>query len=292
MSTRLHPGRLIAAVSGFIVTTAFAAALADPWPKTVPLPIACYVTQDEFLARNEAAMASLGAETATQEGINQAIDRQIGESNSSDPMQMAARMQEMMMKDPQAAMKYMETMGATEDPAVAQAKVATRLEADQRMKAEEKKLLNDYQAAVDKAYAPARAKFQALRKKLGITEGWGVGETGQPDWAYAEYDAIKREADQGYEAMCAQWFGASGAIRAYLKRYKDYLVQERIPADEVGDTQRLTQYQMLSIPADAFRSTVKHKAVKDYMELADRLYRARIWEAYCRGPKCRDVAGI
>lgn len=186
-------------------------------------------------------------------------------------MLLASRMQEMMMKDPQNAMKYMQTMGAT-DATATQAEQAQYLQRTQQMEAEEKELLKRYQAALATAYAPARAKFAALRKRLGITEGWGVGETG-PASNFAEYDALKREADQGYAAMCAQWFGASGSMQAFLKRYKDYLVKERIPADEKPDAQALANYAMFDIPAESYRSTAKHRAVEDYLNLAGALVR-------------------
>lgn len=97
----------------------------------------------------------------------------------------------------------------------------------------------------------------------------------------AENHAIQREADRAYQAMCGPWFGATGPMQAYLRKYKDYLVQERIPADEKSDAQKLMQCKMVGIAADAYRSTAKHKAALEYLQVAEELYRAREGKPKC-----------
>ena len=233
---------------------------------------------------------TLTAERDRQSGINEEIASQVRSVSDQDPMELARRMQENMMKDPQNAQKYMETMGAT-DPAAVTA--ATMHASERRMQwdTEEKNLLASYQAALQTAMTPPHARFMALRKRLGITEGWGVGE-GASAAAYAQYDAIKREADQAYAAFCPQWWGATGSMQAFIKRYKAYLVQERIPHEQKADTQKTASYAMLNTPAGSYRSLVTMDAVTDYMRLADRLYNNRQSEPICAAAACRDVSGL
>ncbi len=263
---------------------------ASPWAKAVPLPTACYASQDQFAATNAAALQVVSADAAKQKEVNDQISNW-GSTAGEDPMATAARMQELMMKDPQNATKLLQQTGAT-DPEAVQAEHTQQLEKQQAIEAEETALLKRYHAAMETALVPPRTHFAALRKKLGITEGWGVGESGTPDWAFAEYDAIKREADQAYVAMCPQWWGATGAMQAFMKRYKDYLVTERIPSHERNDSRVLATIALRGAPTDSYKSTATLDAVRDYMKLAERLYGERVAEPNCTGNKCRDMAGI
>lgn len=157
MNTRSHPCRLIAAASGFVVTAVLAAAPADPWSKVPQLPTGCYSAQDDFATNKEVAIETLKAEAVTQEEGNQKIADQLTEQNNQDPMKMAAAMQEAMMKDPQNAMKYMETMGATADPASVQAQSAQYVARERQLKEEDKD-------------TP-----QSLHRRLGQSAGTGAG---------------------------------------------------------------------------------------------------------------------
>jgi hypothetical protein len=277
-----------AAVLLAAVTTAQSAV--DPWARTVSLPTVCYSSQDQFSAQSSAALETLAAEHSKQSDINEQIASQVRSVSDQDPMELARRMQENLMKDPQNAQKYMETMGAT-DPAAMQAAAQHAIDRKIQMDAEEKNILASYKAALQAALAPPRAKFMALRKRLGIKEGWGVGETA-PASVYAEYDALKREADRAYAAFCPQWWGVKGSMQAFLKRYKDYLVKERIPYEEKGDAQRTANYAMVNTPAASYRSLATMDAVQAYMQLADRVYGNRQFEALCTATDCRDVSGF
>lgn len=264
---------------------------ASPWAKAVPLPTACYASQDQFNDKNAAAIELVSAEASAQSAANDEIAHNLSAEMGKDPMAMAARMQEQMMKDPQAAMKLMQQTGAAEDPEAAQAERMAALDKEQQWQAEEKDLVKRYHAAVQAALAPARAHFAALQKKLGITEGWGVGET-SPAWAYVEYDAVKREADQSYAAICPQWWGPTGAMQAFMKRYKDHLINERIPFDEENASKGKAALSMATASAGSYKSTAIINAVRDHMKLAGRLYRERSSDPICAGSQCRDVGGI
>ena len=291
-TSSLYRQRLISTGAGLL---AVASALgAEPsagvWARTVALPTACYASQDQFAATNSAALTVVASDASKQQEVNDQISKSWGQQEGEDPMAMAARMQEAMMKDPEAAMKMMQQTAAA-DPEAAQAATMHYLEREGQMEEEAKGQIKRYQAAVQASLGPPRAHFAALRKRLGITEGWGVGETAS-DQAYAEYDAIKREADQAYAGMCAQWWGATGSMQAFMKRYKDYLVGERIPHEEKNDSQILATYTLQGVDASTYKSTAKLDAVHDYMKLAERLYGEREQEPRCTATDCKDLAGI
>lgn len=284
-------GRLGGTVALLFATSVHAEAATEPWARTVALSTACYSSQDEFTAQNQTALESVAADAGKQTEINDGIARQLSSALAVDPMAAAARMQENLMKDPQSAMKLLQSTGAT-DPEAVQADLRKALDEEQQWQAEEKKIGSLYATAMETALVPARAKFAALRKKLGITEGWGVGESGTPDWAFAQYDAIKREADRAYEAACPRWWGPSGAMHGFMKLYKDYLVRTRIPRDEKADAQKVAGLQMQNAPTKDYKSTAKLDAVKDYLQLAQRLFNGRASDPRCTPAQCRDIGGI
>jgi hypothetical protein len=286
---------LVSTGAGVLITASGICAQppAGPWSKTVPLPTACYSSHDQFNDKNAAAVELVSAEASAQQAANDEISHNLSAEAGEDPMAIAARMQEQMMKDPQAAMKLMQQAGAAEDPEAAQAKRLHAIDRQQQMEAEEKDLIKRYHAAVQAALVPPRAHFAALRKKLGVTEGWGIGDVGTaPDWAYAEYDTVKREADQAYAAMCPQWWGATGAMQAFMKRYKDYLVNERMPFDEENASKGKAALIMSTASTGSYKSTAVIDAVRDHMKLAGRLYGERHSEPICAGNECKDVHGI
>lgn len=265
--------------------TAAQAPAKGPWASAVPLPTGCYSSKDDFAAKSEAASKTIVADRERQEEINAKIEARF---RDIDPMEMSQRMTQKMMEDPQNAAKYMEVMGATRDAGEMQAELMEELQKESQRSAEEKALIKRYEAAVHQAREPARARLAALHKR---NDAWGEGEAGffLLDWAQKEHNAIVGEADQAYEAICPQWWGATGHMHAFMKRYKDYLVKERIPYEERGDAQRTMQYEMVNTPAESYRSVVTHKAVEDYMKLAGRLFAGvRPEQPLCRPDGCAN----
>jgi len=279
-----------AGVAVLVSVASVAQSATDPWSRALPLPTACYLSQDQFATQTATAVETLSTERDRQSGINEEIASKVKSVSDQDPMELARRMQQNMMNDPQNAQKYMEMLGAT-DPAAAQARSQHALDRKVQMDTEEKNLVASYQTALQRAMTPPHAKFMALRKRLGITEGWGVGESA-PASVYAEYDAIKREADQAYAAFCPQWWGATGSMQAFVKRYKVYLVNERIPHEQEADAQRTASYAMFNTPSGTYRSLATMDAVSDYMKVADRLYSNRQSEPICTASTCRDLPGL
>lgn len=276
----------IAAGAGVLVATAlYAQPATDPWAKVPALPTACYTSQepDDFRAKLDAALEAVQADHYKQNDINGKIREG---AQKVDPMEMARRMQEYMMKDPQGAMKYMQGVQSLGEGVQADQKATSEKEA--QLAAEEKALIERYKTALAKSSAPGNTRWDALKKKLGIApDSRGPGESGVPDWAWKEWDLILREWDRAYQATCAQWWIAAGPMHAHLKRYKDYLVQERIPRyQKNNDEPTLKNYQMMNVPSKGYRSVADFVAVEDYIKRARRIFGERMDRPRCTAQRC------
>jgi hypothetical protein len=257
-------------------------AASNPWAKVAALPTACYNKEDPADAKLQAAYDSVSADHVAQNQINDKIRE---DYQNIDPMELARRMQENMMKDPQNAAKYLQqtqSMGQE-----MQTEVPETLARDSEFKSESKDLLSRFDVALRQASAPADARWTALKKKLGIPpDSPGPGESGVPDWAWVEWGAILRAWDQAYVDICPQWWGTGGEVHAFMKGYKDWLVQERIPIDQKGDQATIANYEMMNTPAASYRSVAAMKAVEDYIKLAQELFSHRTWEPRCTADGC------
>lgn len=262
------------------------AAASGPWVKVPALPTACYSGDDKWWDQNNAAIDAVQQDHYAQNDINGAISQRATDTFGADPMAVAQRLQQAMMNDPANAQKYMEQMMQQSEQAPAQ--VAAQSEKEKQLDAEAKTLMQQYKAALTKAMAPADARWTALKKRMGIPmDSPGPGESGVPEWAWAEWDVILHERDQAYVANCAKWWSATGPIHAYLKRYKDYLVLERIPYEkEMLDGPKLRHYQTLNVPTDGWRTTTDYEAAEDYMRRASSLFGERAQQPNCPGGKC------
>jgi len=199
-------------------------------------------------------------------------------------MEMAQAMQQAMLDDPANAQAVMEKMMQTGQQA--QTEVPAQLEREKQLEAESKTVVKQYKTALDKAMQPAVARWVALQKNMGweVSQEFAFGP--DPSWpqsAWQEWARIQKDRDAGYVATCAQWWSANGAFAAYMKRYKDYLVRERIPYEKkLGDEGKLYNYKMTNVPADDFRTTTDMEAAIDYMKMAWTLYGERMLNPYCR----------
>jgi hypothetical protein len=277
-------GRLLAAVlaTGLCAPLVYAQPAANPFAKVPALPTACYTKGETLYPKLEAAKAAVTADMERQDAIN---DKIAEDFNSIDPMEKAAKMQQWMMSNPQEAMKYMQGVQAA-GTAESQAEVAEDAKTAAKFDAEQKSLLTRYEAALIKAYAPADARFDVLAKKVVAEQGcgFGDGECGVPPWAQAEYEVIQREKDAAYVATCPQWWGATGQITAYMKRYKDWLTQKHVPYLESLEVHVTNQYAIMNTPAASYRSIEPYKAANKYIDAASVFYQARDEEPRC-GPK-------
>jgi len=81
---------------------------ADPWSLVPALPTACYGKQDDFDEVVAQRLATLSEEIKRQDGINSEITNAPSaqlHAGTVDPYEMARRITENMMKDPQNAIK-------------------------------------------------------------------------------------------------------------------------------------------------------------------------------------------
>ena len=282
---------LSAAVAGLACAPALAATpatAAGPWTQVPALPTACYSDKDPWLEKNDAAFNAVQESLYKQQEANTAVEQKSNQAMSENPMAMAQAMQQAMMDDPANAQKIMEKMVQTGEQA--QTEVPAQFEKEKKMEDESKALLKQYDTALLKAMAPAEARWTALKAKRGYPpDTIGPSETGEPDWVYDEWVVILKERDKDYAANCAQWWSATGPIHAYMKRYKDYLVQERIPYEvKLGDQPKLDQFKLLSVPTEGWRTTTDIQAAMDYMKMASALFGHRnAWplcreETYCK----------
>ena len=271
-------------VAGLVCAPALAAAPAadaGPWAKVPAAPTACYTSQDQYQDHNSAAVVAVQTEHYAANERNTALRQKLSEAQAANPMAMAQAMQQAMMNDPQGAQKYMERIA--QQGQATQTEVPAAMARESQIEAEEKSVIAQYQAALATANGPADARWTALKKKMGIAmDSPGPGESGVPDWAWQEWGVILRERDQAYQANCATWFSPTGPLQSYLKRYKQFLVQERMPYEKkLIDDPALEQYKMMDISTESYRTTTDYDAVEDYLKSAFRIFGERRGSPYC-----------
>jgi hypothetical protein len=252
------------------------------WAKVPPLTTACYYGTDTFDAKLEAAVAAVQADRDRQLAINKQVE---DEYKSIEPMEMASRMQQWMMSNPQEAMKYMQGVQAVGEDFNAGMPAINA--ATQRFAAEQKDLAKRYNASLDKAYAPGHAKHAALKTKIGTPlEYPTVKDPGTPDWAMAEENVIMRELDQAYSAHCPQWWAAAGPVQAWLKTYRTWLTNEWIPLHDRLGSQNAQTFAMMGTPSASWKTVSAQDAVIKYLEAVGNVYGLRREKPRCDAADC------
>jgi hypothetical protein len=258
------------------VLAATLAAAPDPSAKVPALPTACFASQDHWSDTINAAIDSVQQDHYRQNDVNSAIEQNFVQAQEANPMAMAQAMQQQMMSDPQNAQKYMQRM--MQQGQQTQTEIPAQQAKEKQLDDESKAVMQRYRAALAQVMGPANARWAALKKKRGYGPevNW-PGETGEPGWVYAEWGEILRDRENAYLANCAQWWTASGSpIRAYLKRYKDYLVLERTPYyKRIVDESALEKYRLLKIPTAGYRTTTDYDAAELYMKRASAMFGER-----------------
>ena len=248
------------------------AATAGPWAKVPALPTACYMSQDQWQAQSDTALQAVQADHEKQKAANTAVEQRLQSVMQENPMAMAQALQQAMMSDPGNAQKIMEKLTQTGEQA--QTEIPGQAQKDSQFQADAQALIKQYNAALEKAFGPGDARWTALKKKGGYEPDAIIpGESGVAEWIWAEWDVILRDWKAGYQANCAVWFSTTGPMQAFLKRYKDYLVNERIPAEKrLIDQPRLDQYQMMNVSTTGWRTTSDYDAVEDYLGMASNMF--------------------
>lgn len=289
MSMRIF---VTAAVAGLVCAPALAAAPAadaGPWAKVPALPTACYSNQDQWHEQNSTALAAVQQDHSDQNDVNSAIQQKANKAQEENPMAMAQALQQAMMNDPQNAQKYMEQMTQRGEAAVTE--TPAQLAKEQQLEAESKAIVKQYHAALAQAGSAAEARWAVLKKKRGYgPEVRGPSEAGEPDWVYQEWNGILHDFDAAYASNCAQWWTAGSPIHAYLKRYKDYLVQERTPSrKKLIDDPALDQYKLLNVSTTGYRTIADYEAAELYMQRAGTMFSERRPEPRCQSADRCDV---
>ncbi len=285
---KLWSGRLLAAALGACLCAPAAisqpAAATGPWAKVPTQTPACYYEGDTFEAKLTAALEAVNAGKTRQLAVNQQIE---DEYKSIEPMEMATRMQQWMMSNPQEAMKYMQGVQAVGEDF--NAKMPEMNDAQQRFTTEEENLLKRYQTALDAAYAPGYARHAALKKKLNVPPEYPSVQSesgGTPDWAVAEENAIWRALDAAYATNCPQWYGATGQIPAWLKTYRTWLTKDFIPFNQRIASQNAQTYAIMSTPKATWKDTAEFDGVIKYLEAVGRVYGNRRSKPRCTATEC------
>jgi len=287
MTTSAHRARLIAA--GLLLcaplaqsATPAAPAATGPFAKIPAQPTTCYMPETEtFYTKLEAAKEAVTADMQRQEGINNGIAERF---QSIDPMEKAQLMQQWMMDNPQEAMAYMQGIQNVQTEDLPKVKADQAAEA--KFRTDRDALTASYQAAMKKLNAPFDARMDDLNKRSAADNGctWGMGECSPPAWALAEFAVLQKERDAAYAAACPGWWGATGQITAYFKRYKDWLTGTHVPYMVSLEVHRTNQYAIFNTPAASYRSLEPYQSAIEYMDALYPVYQMRPARPHC-GPK-------
>lgn len=286
MTRHAHRARLLAAaLVAFACAPATLAqpAAANPFTRVPPLPTACYSAGETFYPKLEAAQAAVAADRERQAAINQEIADRF---NTIDPMEKMTLMQQWMMDNPQEAMAYMQGIqtATTDEPA----RIAADQQQEAKFETDRKALIANYHSAMKKLNAPMDARFDALNKRMEAEHGcgWATMECGAPQWAQDEYAAIQRQRDAAHAAACPGWWGPTGQVTAFMKRYKDWLTGSHIPYLESLEVHATNQYAIFNTPAASHRSLEPYEAAKEYMNAAFFFYQLRREKPLCDAQRC------
>jgi hypothetical protein len=243
---------------------------ADPWSLVPALPTACYGKQDNFDEVVEQRLATLADEIKRQDEINSKITRAPSEqlhAGTVDPMEMARRITENMMKDPQNAMKP--TQAANESVVPNRQANLEQEKKEREQKAALAGLVARYEATL-KAATTDSTSFWGSKGSLaprgdGVSQSGGawmhdVGATQNMDAAVA----YSKKVDRAYETqVCPQWW-KGGPFQTWLAGYRAFLMAD-IPRQEEAEAKENAPLKLTGVKLEDYRSTLKMKAVKKYL---------------------------
>lgn len=226
----------------------------NPWARVPVFPTQCYSEKDSFAADLQAALDALGADLERQSTVNQGLKDQLARL---DPATKRARMTAYLSSNPtkaQAAMAAMASQGAA-----AQATV----QGDQRpaLEAEFK------QIEVDRAADDARVLQPKSDEWFRLNRSGSSATQAQADAAGGAYNTA-------YELQCNKWI-IGGAFPDFLRRYREYVVNEWLPPAERGTSSQKAVYEMFGIDASAYQSTTSMQEVRKYLNFVGSVFGKR-----------------
>ena len=271
--TKRHLARSIAATwcltLGLTHTTRGQTAAIDPWKKVPPAPTSCF-RDDAFDARLNATGQELLADNNRQVALNERLTTRF---NSMEPMERMRRMQDFMMKNPQAAAKMIEAsanLGTDASTSTADVTAAT-----ERLDKELEGHKTAFNAALDQALKPLLAKQEALVKAKTTLIGEAKVPAFTTDAAYAEYVAGIGEQNAASEKVCAAYFGPNGAFHGWLDRYRSDVLDKKVAFVARNDAALLQQVAIIETPDSRYVSTGPFDAARDYVGRLDQVSRFR-----------------
>jgi hypothetical protein len=247
----------------------------SPWARVPAFPTGCYSSRDDFAAKIAASRESVTGEIEEKKQSNDELKERARDADTGDDATRAARIQAMLMKDPQAAMKMMQqnqAAGTTFQTAAPEDNAN-----QQKLDRELKDLLAQYNVALKKAVALVDAKFIKRFAPNGDASQWQEFlSPGSPARDYADWAVLNKEWNAEEEKACIPWWQATGPFHAWLKRYRDHLVQDHIPWVEQGEQAGAGFMAMMAdSSAGSYQSTAKLEAVSDYMKRAEEIFNSR-----------------
>jgi hypothetical protein len=260
---------VVAMVCGTAALQAQATA-SDLWRK-VPAAPTTYLMDRDFSIKLQNLSAEIGDEQQKQLEINNDIEAKYGKMDMQEIMQ---KMQAYMAKDPQKAMKMMQAQANA--ASAIKSDIQSGDEAKTERNSEFEKLRAAFKAEMEGASKPYIAKREEIKKTgtVLLMEGasWAF-KTKAAETAYNE-QVDKENAD--ISARSAAWFGPSGKFTAWLASYRATVLDPNARAEEANDEIKAAQMAIMETPTAAYRSTAQMKAVREYLEVMQKVYGLRI----------------
>jgi hypothetical protein len=270
MFPRNELGCAILASLAFTAASAAEPPSADPWASVPPRPGTFYEGVDQYSEKMWTVTEPLQKARDRQAAINSELTDRI---KSIEPMQLAAKMQEFMMQNPQEAAKLMQEQ-QTAGTEGTEAEVATN-DKFNALKAEEETLLTRYKAALAQAVAPIDAKFKDLDARaqkdlVAVGESWTYAP-----WAVKEYDALALQRNAAVERVGNDWWSPSGPLQAWLDRLRDLLKAQVVTRERMDNAGVGLQVHFVETPAAPYKSTAAYDAAIQYLQEVKQLYAKR-----------------
>jgi hypothetical protein len=254
---------------GITHTTRGQTAAIDPWKKVPAAPTTCF-RDDAFDARLNATSQELLADNNRQVALNERLTARF---NSMEPMERMRRMQDFMMKNPQAAAKMIEAsanLGSDASTSTADITAAT-----ERLDKELASHKTAFDAALDQALKPLLAKQEALVKAKTTLMGEAKVPAFTTDAAYAEYVAVIGEQNAASEKVCAAFYGPKGTFNSWLDRYRADVLDKKVAFAARSDAALLQQVAIIETPDSRYLSTGPFDAAREYVGRLDQVSRFR-----------------
>lgn len=259
---------LSAMLFGWMTTVTAQTAGPDPWIRVPQLP-ATYYSDDGFLDRANQAYDSVVADIEKQSKVNAELKKNFDQMDTNQKMQ---RMQALLAKNPQGAMKMMQAMqaaGSTVDTGTTSASMT-----NEWLVQELPSLKANFSAALDKALKPIQARQDEMIKTRTVAVSEGEMGFKTPADA-AQYAALLQQENAGYEKVCASYFAPQGSFTKWLASYKEDVVKKMIVTGEANDSAIATQLAVMDSPTGGYRSTAGLEGVRDYLEKVKDVYSLR-----------------